>query len=67
MELHVTGLTFAGKSYVTLSRANQTKGENGKVVKIDKSKLGKRPYHWGHYVKGQWVFVAQRGVADPHC
>jgi transposase-like protein len=27
-----------------------------KTVKIDKSKFGKRKYHWGHPVKGQWVF-----------
>jgi transposase-like protein len=31
-------------------------GGEGKVVEIDKSKFGKRKYHRGHYVKGQWVF-----------
>jgi len=25
-------------------------------VEIDESKFGKRKYHRGHYVKGQWVF-----------
>jgi len=28
----------------------------GKVVEIDESKFGKRKYHRGHSVKGQWVF-----------
>jgi hypothetical protein len=31
-------------------------GGEGKVVEIDESKFGKRKYHRGHYVKGQWVF-----------
>ena len=31
-------------------------GGEGKVVKIDESKFGKRKYHRGHYVKGQWMF-----------
>ena len=31
-------------------------GGEGEVVKIDESKFGKRKYHRGHYVKGQWVF-----------
>lgn len=31
-------------------------GGEGKVVKIDKSQFGKRKYHQGHYVQGQWVF-----------
>jgi hypothetical protein len=39
-------------------------GGEGKVVEIDESKFGKRKYHrghfvkgqWGHFVKGQWVF-----------
>ena len=38
-------------------------GGEGKVVEIDESKFGKRKYHWGHYVKGQWVFGGvQRGT-----
>jgi hypothetical protein len=31
-------------------------GGEGKVMEIDESKFGKRMNHWGHYVKGQWVF-----------
>lgn len=31
-------------------------GGEGKVVQIDKSKFGKRKYHGGHLVEGQWVF-----------
>lgn len=30
------------------------KGE-GKVVKIDKSEIRKRKYHWGHQAQGQWL------------
>ncbi|XP_028394432.1 uncharacterized protein LOC114527774 [Dendronephthya gigantea] len=31
-------------------------GGPGKVVQIDESKIGKRKYHKGHRVEGQWVF-----------
>lgn len=31
-------------------------GGKGKVVQIDESKFGKRKYHRGHHVEGQWVF-----------
>ena len=31
-------------------------GGEGKVVQIDESKFGKRKYHKGHHVEGQWVF-----------
>ena len=31
-------------------------GGEGKVVQIDESKFGKRKYHRGHHVEGQWVF-----------
>ena len=31
-------------------------GGPGKTVQIDKSKIGKRKYHGGHRVEGQWVF-----------
>ena len=31
-------------------------GGGGKIVEIDESKIGKRKYHRGHVVAGQWVF-----------
>lgn len=31
-------------------------GGKGKIVEIDESKFGKRKYHRGHSVEGQWVF-----------
>ena len=31
-------------------------GGPGKRVQIDESKFGKRKYHRGHRVEGQWVF-----------
>lgn len=31
-------------------------GGPGKIVQIDESKIGKRKYHKGHRVEGQWVF-----------
>ena len=31
-------------------------GGAGKIVQIDESKVGKRKYHRGHRVEGQWVF-----------
>ena len=31
-------------------------GGKGKTVQIDESKFGKRKYHRGHHVEGQWVF-----------
>ena len=31
-------------------------GGEGKVVEIDESKFGKRKYHRGHHVEGQWMF-----------
>ena len=30
-------------------------GGPGKTVQIDESKIGKRKYHRGHHVEGQWV------------
>jgi hypothetical protein len=35
---------------------SEMNGREGKVVDIDESKFGKRKYHRGHNVKGQWVF-----------
>lgn len=31
-------------------------GGPGVIVEIDETKIGKRKYHRGHYVEGQWVF-----------
>lgn len=31
-------------------------GGLGKIVEIDESKFGKRKYHRGHHIEGQWVF-----------
>ena len=31
-------------------------GGVGSIVEIDESKIGRRKYHRGHHVEGQWVF-----------
>ena len=36
-------------------------GGPGKTVQIDESKFGKRKYHRGHHVEGQWVFGGIEG------
>lgn len=41
---------------VTLFENSVKIGGQGKVVQIDESKFGKRKYHRGHHVEGQWVF-----------
>ena len=41
---------------VTLFEKREKLGGSGKVVQIDESKIGKRKYHRGHVVEGQWVF-----------
>ena len=41
--------------YLYLKNGEKLGGE-GKFVQIDESKFGKRKYHWGHHVEGQWVF-----------
>jgi hypothetical protein len=41
---------------VTIMRESCKIGGEGKVVQIDESLFGKRKYHRGHVVKGQWVF-----------
>ena len=41
---------------VTLFEKREKIGGPGKLVQIDKSKIGKRKYHRGHVVEGQWVF-----------
>ena len=38
-----------------MSKSEQI-GGNGVEVEIDESKFGKRKYHKGHRVEGQWVF-----------
>lgn len=41
---------------ITIMHDNCKIGGPGKNVQIDGCKLGKRKYHRGHHVKGQWVF-----------
>ncbi len=41
---------------VTLLERENKIGGPGKTVQIDESKFGKRKYHRGHKVEGQWVF-----------
>ena len=41
---------------VTFMEESESVGGEGKVVQIDESQFGKRKYHRGHHVEGQWVF-----------
>ena len=41
---------------VNLLENGEMLGGEGKEVQIDESKFGKRKYHRGHRVEGQWVF-----------
>ena len=43
----------------TIIDASEAIGGNGVEVEIDESKFGKRKYHRGHRVEGQWVFGGQ--------
>ena len=40
----------------TLLESRGRLGGEEKIVQIDESKFGKRKYHRGHHVEGQWVF-----------
>ena len=41
---------------VAIAEKSQKLGGIDKRVQIDESKIGKRKYHRGHFVEGQWVF-----------
>ena len=41
---------------ITMFDSSEKIGGGGKIVQIDESKFGKRKYHRGHHVEGQWVF-----------
>jgi predicted RNA-binding Zn-ribbon protein involved in translation (DUF1610 family) len=45
---------------VVLVEESQQIGGEGKRVQIDESKVGKRKYHRGHLVEGQWFLVVSR-------
>ena len=52
--------TFLRKCCVsTIIDASEAIGGNGVKVEIDESNFGKRKYHRGHRVGGQWVFGGQ--------
>jgi putative protein kinase ArgK-like GTPase of G3E family len=40
--LHLTGFSFAGKSYWTSSETSEMIGDEGRVVEIDESKVQKK-------------------------
>lgn len=41
---------------VAISKKSEKLGGENKRVQIDESKIGKRKFHHGHRVEGQWVF-----------
>ncbi|KAJ8050775.1 hypothetical protein HOLleu_04103 [Holothuria leucospilota] len=41
---------------VIITEKSEKLGGENKRVQIDESKIGKRKYHRGHRVEGQWVF-----------
>lgn len=41
----------------SVAASSEPIGGPGKIVEIDESKFGRRKYHRGHRVEGQWVFV----------
>ena len=43
---------------LSIARRSEPLGGKGIRVQIDESKVGKRKYHRGHFVEGQWVFRA---------
>lgn len=46
--------------------SNQTKlGGRNKIVEIDEMKLGKRKYHRGRRIEGQWIFGMIERDSDP--
>ena len=49
---------------VTIERSSQQIGGEGLNVHIDETRVGKRKYQRGHFVKGQWVFGALRKIPD---
>ena len=48
--------SFCREVKIILLENGEKLGGKGKVVQIDESKFGKRKYHRGHHVEGQWVF-----------
>ena len=41
---------------ITMFDNSKKIGGEGKIVQIDEGKFGKRKYHRGNHVEGQWVF-----------
>ena len=45
---------------VAMFESREKVGGPGGIMQIDEGKIGKREYHRGHVVKGQWVLTVQR-------